>query len=50
MAVARCVALFVVAALFEIGGAWLVWQGIREDKGGLWIVGSTLRLLKASAL
>ncbi|MEU6547944.1 hypothetical protein ABZ899_32480, partial [Streptomyces sp. NPDC046859] len=30
MTVARSVALFVVAALFEIGGAWLVWQGIRE--------------------
>ena len=23
-------ALFVVAAVFEIGGAWLVWQGVRE--------------------
>lgn len=25
--------LFLVAALFEIGGAWLVWQGVREHKG-----------------
>jgi small multidrug resistance family-3 protein len=33
--VARTVALFVVAALLEIGGAWLVRQGIREHKG--WI-------------
>lgn len=33
MTVARSVALFAVAALFEIGGAWLVWQGIREHKG-----------------
>ncbi|MYR57015.1 hypothetical protein GTY54_12505, partial [Streptomyces sp. SID625] len=25
----RSAALFAVAALFEIGGAWLVWQGVR---------------------
>ncbi len=36
-AVARSVALFVVAALFEIGGAWSVWQGVREHKGWVWI-------------
>jgi small multidrug resistance family-3 protein len=35
--VARSVALFVLAALFEIGGAWLVWQGAREHRGWLWI-------------
>ncbi|BBZ32125.1 UPF0060 membrane protein [Mycolicibacterium confluentis] len=28
--------LFVVAALFEIGGAWLVWQGVREQRGWAW--------------
>jgi small multidrug resistance family-3 protein len=33
--VARSIALFVVAALFEIGGAWLVRQGVREHRG--WI-------------
>ncbi|MFE3551562.1 YnfA family protein [Streptomyces kronopolitis] len=37
MVIARSVALFVVAALFEIGGAWLVWQGVREHKGWIWI-------------
>ncbi|MFD6415905.1 YnfA family protein [Streptomyces sp. NPDC060194] len=37
MTVARSVALFAVAALLEIGGAWLVWQGIREHKGWIWI-------------
>ncbi|MFB8128742.1 YnfA family protein [Streptomyces mirabilis] len=37
MSVLRSVALFVVAALFEIGGAWLVWQGLREHKGWIWI-------------
>ena len=31
--VARSVLLFVVAAVAEIGGAWLVWQGVREHKG-----------------
>lgn len=34
--VARSVALFVLAALFEIGGAWLVWQGVREHRGWAW--------------
>lgn len=33
--VVRSIALFVLAALFEIGGAWLVWQGVREHRG--WI-------------
>jgi small multidrug resistance family-3 protein len=33
----RSIALFVVAALAEIGGAWLVWQGVREHRGWVWI-------------
>jgi small multidrug resistance family-3 protein len=33
MTVGRSIALFVVAAVAEIGGAWLVWQGVREDRG-----------------
>ncbi len=33
----RSVALFAVAALAEIGGAWLVWQGVREQRGCMWI-------------
>jgi small multidrug resistance family-3 protein len=28
----RSVALFVLAALAEIGGAWLIWQGVREHR------------------
>ncbi|MCX5555367.1 YnfA family protein [Streptomyces sp. NBC_00038] len=44
MVVARSVALFVVAALFEIGGAWLVWQGIREHKGWIWIGAGVIAL------
>ena len=37
MAVLRSVALFLLAAVAEIGGAWLVWQGVREHRGLLWI-------------
>ncbi|GAA3787377.1 YnfA family protein [Sphaerisporangium flaviroseum] len=39
MTIARSLLLFVVAALAEIGGAWLVWQGVREQRG-LWWVGA----------
>jgi small multidrug resistance family-3 protein len=35
--VAKSVALFVLAAIAEIGGAWLIWQGIREHRGLAWI-------------
>jgi small multidrug resistance family-3 protein len=35
--VVRSMLLFLVAAVFEIGGAWLVWQGIREHRGWWWI-------------
>lgn len=37
MLLLRSIALFALAALCEIGGAWLVWQGVREHKGLLWI-------------
>jgi small multidrug resistance family-3 protein len=33
----RSLSLFVLAALTEIGGAWLVWQGVREHRGWLWV-------------
>lgn len=33
MTVIRSVLLFVVAAIAEIGGAYLVWQGVRERRG-----------------
>lgn len=36
--VLRSIILFVLAAIAEIGGAWLVWQGVREHKGPLWMV------------
>ena len=34
---ARSVTLFAVAAVAEIGGAWLVWQGVRESRGLLFV-------------
>jgi small multidrug resistance family-3 protein len=37
MTIVRSILLFVVAAIAEIGVAWLVWQGVREHKGLLWI-------------
>ena len=37
MLVLRSVGLFLLAALAEIGGAWLVWQGVREHRGLLWV-------------
>jgi small multidrug resistance family-3 protein len=33
LTVLRSVLLFTLAALAEIGGAWLVWQGVREHRG-----------------
>lgn len=36
MNILRSSVLFVLAALAEIGGAWLVWQAIREGKPWWW--------------
>ena len=37
MSVARTLLLFAAAAVAEIGGAWLVWQGVREHRGVAWV-------------
>jgi small multidrug resistance family-3 protein len=37
MTVTRSIVLFVAAALLEIGGSWLIWQGVREHRGWAWI-------------
>ena len=37
MTVTRSLLLFALAAVAEIGGAWLVWQGLRENRGMLWV-------------
>ena len=44
MLITRSILLFLLAAAFEIGGAWLVWQGIRDHRGWPWVVGGVLAL------
>ena len=44
MTVARSLPLFALAALAEIGGAWLIWQGWREHRGLWWIAGGLVSL------
>lgn len=44
MTVVRSIVLFVLAAIAEIGGAWLIWQGWREHRGLLWIAGGVIAL------
>src|SRR5215207_3959972 len=36
MTILRSVLLFALAAVAEIGGAWLIWQAVREDKAWWW--------------
>lgn len=31
------IAVFLASALAEIGGSWLVWQGVRDHRGAWWI-------------
>ncbi|MDC7802675.1 YnfA family protein [Sphingomonas sp. BLCC-B65] len=38
MNTARIIVLFVLAAIAEIGGAWLIWQSVRENRGWLFAV------------
>lgn len=42
--IARSILLFLLAAVAEIGGAWLVWQGVREHRGWIWIGAGILAL------
>lgn len=44
MTIARSLLLFALAALFEIGGAWLIWQGLREQRGLIWIGAGVIAL------
>src|SRR5256885_15340957 len=44
MTIIRSLLLFTLAALAEIGGAWLIWQGVREHRGLLWIGAGVLAL------
>ena len=38
MTIARSLLLFALAAVAEIGGAYLVWLGLRANRGWPWIV------------
>ena len=40
----RSIGLFALAAVLEIGGAWLMWQGIREHRGWAWIGAGAIAL------
>ena len=42
--IARSLLLFALAALAEIGGAWLIWQGWREHRGLWWIAAGVVAL------
>ena len=44
MTVTRSLTLFVLAAIAEIGGAWLIWQGVREHRGWVWIGAGVIAL------
>jgi small multidrug resistance family-3 protein len=44
MTVAKSLVLFLCAAVAEIGGAWLVWQGVREQRGWAWIGAGVIAL------
>lgn len=44
MTVTRSLLLFALAAFAEIGGAWLVWQGVREHRGWVWIGAGVIAL------
>ncbi|MFN8034122.1 MAG: YnfA family protein [Mycobacterium sp.] len=44
MTVVRSLLLFLLAAVAEIGGAWLIWQGVREHRGLAWVGGGIVAL------
>ena len=45
MTILRSLLLFALAALAEIGGAWLIWQGWREHRGLWWIAAGAAALV-----
>ncbi|MCU1643885.1 MAG: rane protein [Nocardia sp.] len=44
MTVLRSIMLFALAAVAEIGGAWLIWQGVREHRGWEWMGAGVIAL------
>ena len=47
---ARSIALFVVAAVAEIGGAYLMWQAIKEGRGLLYALAGAAALAGYGAI
>ena len=41
---ARSIALFIVAAVAEIGGAYLMWQAVKEGRGPLFALAGAIAL------
>jgi small multidrug resistance family-3 protein len=46
----RSTALFVAAAILEIGGAYLMWQAVKEDRGALFALGGAAALVGYGAV
>lgn len=44
MLIIRSLLLFVLAAIAEIGGAWMIWHVVREHRGLLWVGGGIIAL------
>ena len=47
---ARSIALFIAAAIAEIGGAYLMWQAIKDDRGVLFALAGALALAGYGAI
>ena len=44
MTIISSILLFILAAISEIGGAWLVWQGVRERRGLIFVGAGVMAL------
>jgi small multidrug resistance family-3 protein len=47
---ARSIALFIAAAIAEIGGAYLMWQSIKDDRGILFALAGAVALAGYGAI
>ncbi len=46
----RSIALFIAAAILEIGGAYLMWQAIKEGRGALFALAGAFALVGYGAV
>lgn len=44
MPATRSLALFLLGAVLEIGGSWLVWQAVRDHRGWVWAATGVIAL------